>query len=236
VTRLRQVAFAAHDLEPACEQVERLLGLEVSYRDPSVAMFGLANAVFPLGDSDFLEIVSPIRPDTAAGRYLDRRGGDSGYMVILECDDLGAARAAVERLGIRIVQAFEGAEHRSLHLHPRDCGGILLSLDSTAGDWAAAGPDWRGYVRTAVTTGLQAIDIAVAVPSEVLDQWAAMTGGSVEGEVLHLENADIRFGRAGEESTVGLAGLDVWRAPGAASRAGDICGVPVTFSDPGEGR
>ena len=36
------------------------------------AYFGLRNAVFALGDT-FLEVVCPQRPDTAAGRLLDRR-------------------------------------------------------------------------------------------------------------------------------------------------------------------
>jgi hypothetical protein len=236
VTRLRQIAFAAHDLDTATEQIRTTLGLEVAYRDPSVAMFGLANAIFPLGDSDFLEIVSPIQPDTAAGRYLDRRGGDSGYMLIFECDDIGAARDAVERLGIRIVQAFEGAEHQSLHLHPRDCGGIMLSLDSTTGDWAAAGPEWREYVRTTVTTGLRAIEVAVTAPQEILDTWAALTGGSVGAGVLRLDNADVHLRQATDEAEVGLTGLEVWRAPGAAVTAGSVCGVHIEFSDPADGR
>ena len=34
--------------------------------------------------TNFLEIVAPVKNNTAAGRYLDRRKGDGGYMVICQ--------------------------------------------------------------------------------------------------------------------------------------------------------
>jgi len=53
--------------------------------------------VFALGDC-FPEIVSPARPDTAAGRYLDRHGRGGGYMVIFDLEDLEAARERARQL------------------------------------------------------------------------------------------------------------------------------------------
>jgi hypothetical protein len=94
--RLRQVALVARDLEPVVEAVRHELGLDDTepFRDPGIAAFGLHNAVMEVGDT-FLEVVSPVRPDTTAGRYLERRGGDGGYMVIFQVDDLAAARARI---------------------------------------------------------------------------------------------------------------------------------------------
>ena len=90
--RLRQVALAARDLEPALLALQRVLGLGEPFRDPGVAEFGLENGVLPIGDA-FLEVVSPAQPDTTAGRWIERRGGDAGYMAIFQTDDLAAARA-----------------------------------------------------------------------------------------------------------------------------------------------
>ena len=42
------------------------------------AEFGLENTLMPVG-RNFLEVVAPIQEGTAAGRYLDRRGGNGGY-------------------------------------------------------------------------------------------------------------------------------------------------------------
>ena len=59
--RLRQLALAAHDLEPTLEALCDVLGIEVGFRDPGVGAFGLANGVMPVGDT-FLEVVSPETP------------------------------------------------------------------------------------------------------------------------------------------------------------------------------
>src|SRR5262249_53665971 len=96
--RLRQVALVARSLEPVLRDLRRLLGLGEPFRDPGVGTFGLENCVLPLGDA-FLEVVSPVKPDTTAGRWLDRRGGDTGYMAIFQTRDLPGARARIERLG-----------------------------------------------------------------------------------------------------------------------------------------
>ena len=41
--------------------------VEVAFRDPGVAAFGLQNAVMPIGRT-FLEVVSPVQEGTTAGR------------------------------------------------------------------------------------------------------------------------------------------------------------------------
>ena len=84
--QLRQICLVAPALEPAVEDLCAILGIEVCYRDPGVAQWGLENAVMPLGDQ-FLEVVAPTREGTAAGRYLQRRSGPGGYMVITLCKD-----------------------------------------------------------------------------------------------------------------------------------------------------
>src|ERR1700722_20325819 len=90
--RLRQAVLGAEELEPVAADLRSALGLGEPFRDPGVGEFGLANTVFALGDR-FLEIVSPTRADTTAGRYLARHGGDGGYMVIFDLEDLDGARS-----------------------------------------------------------------------------------------------------------------------------------------------
>ena len=78
--RIRQIVFAVRELAPASAELQALLGLDAPFRDPGVAEFGIDNAVFVFGDQ-FIELVSPVKPGTAAGRLLERRG-DGGYMLI----------------------------------------------------------------------------------------------------------------------------------------------------------
>src|ERR1700691_1152552 len=98
--RLCQAVLVASELEPVATALRGALELEEPFRDPGVGAFGLANVVFALGDC-FLEVVSPIQPDTTAGRYLERHG-DGGYMVIFDLEDLEGARERTRELGVRV--------------------------------------------------------------------------------------------------------------------------------------
>ncbi|MBK5110202.1 MAG: hypothetical protein JJE10_02410 [Thermoleophilia bacterium] len=90
VPRLRQAVIAVGDLDRSVELLRSELGLEEPFADPAVGHFGLRNAVFAIGDT-FLELVSPTQDGTAAGRLLERRGGDCGYMAMLQVEDAAAA-------------------------------------------------------------------------------------------------------------------------------------------------
>src|SRR5207249_4563439 len=142
---IRQVALVARELEPVVADLTAVLGIEVAFRDPGVAAFGLHNAVMPIGET-FLEVVSPVREGTTAGRLLDKRGGDGGYMVILQTADLRADRARLGALGVRIVWQVELDDIATVHLHPRDIGGAIVSLDQPVPpeSWRWGGPEWRG--------------------------------------------------------------------------------------------
>src|SRR3954469_18850515 len=101
--RLRQIALVGQDLD-ACEaDIRAILGLDYAYDDPGVGKFGLKNAVFPVGET-FLEVVSPKQPGTTAGRLLEKRGGDGGYMVILQVEDIAEARARIAAANARVVE------------------------------------------------------------------------------------------------------------------------------------
>ena len=117
--KLRQIALVAAELAPVEAAIVDVLGVSVCYRDPGVAYFGLENALFPIGDQ-FLEVVAPTQAGTAGGRYLERRGGDGGYMVITQCDDHAVRRARVDDLGVRIAHEFETDVFRNMQLHPKD--------------------------------------------------------------------------------------------------------------------
>src|SRR5213080_680031 len=114
--RLRQAVLVARELEPLAAELQ--------------AALGLANTVFAVGDC-FLEIVSPVQPDTAAGRYLDRHGGDGGYMVMFDLEDLDGARRRTERAGIRTVWQIDLPDISGTHLHPADTRGAIVSIDGS---------------------------------------------------------------------------------------------------------
>ena len=143
--RLRQVALVAHDCEKTAATLQETFGWPDPFHDPGVGEFGLINAVFPVGDT-FVEVVSPVQPDTTAGRYLARRGSDSGYMAIFQMPSLEEARRRVADLGVRVVWKVDLEDIAGTHLHPKDIPGAIVSLDwaSPTSSWRWAGPAWTG--------------------------------------------------------------------------------------------
>src|SRR5690349_23226041 len=103
--RLRQVALIASDADAIAQQLGEVFGLEVAFIDEHLpGAFGLQNRLLPVG-TQFIEVCAPVHENTAGGRYLERRGGDGGYMVISQCDDHAPRKARVKDLGIRTVAA-----------------------------------------------------------------------------------------------------------------------------------
>ncbi len=205
--RLRQIVMVAKDLEAAERVIERDLGLELCFRDPGVAAFGLRNALFPIGDK-LLEVVSPTQPGTTAGRQLDRRGGDSGYMVILEVDDLDALRRRFDEHDARIVFEATADGIVGLHLHPADVGGAILSVDQpdTWGEWPWAGPHWRDRIRTGTVSDVLAVVIEAVDPTAMAQRWGRLLGRETDGDTVPLDEGEIRFVHATSRSE-GVSGF-----------------------------
>jgi hypothetical protein len=223
--RLRQAVLVANELEPVAETLQAALGLGEPFRDPGVGLFGLENAVFALGDC-FLEIVSPTQPGTAAGRYLERQGGDGGYMVMFDLEDLAGGRQRAKDSGVRTVWEIDLPDISGTHLHPADIGGAIVSIDGSQpyGSWRWGGPDWTGQISTGRGPGrLTGVTLAVAEPATVAARWGHVLGVRLGGDgavgddvMLALEDAEVRFrsASAGEpEGLVEITLADVPRLP-----------------------
>lgn len=214
--RLKQVALVARDLAPFVDDLRAVLGLEVAFRDPLVRQFGLANVVLPIGHH-FLEVISPIEPGTAAGRLLDRRDGDGGYMVITHCADETFAARQAERLGLRTAFSFstdDGFDCRQLH--PADTGGTFLEIDHQAGaddpfgPWHPAGPAWPRSIRTHVVTGITGVEVQIG-DDAVARRWAqALDRELTVADVpeITLDDGRIRFVPADRRGD-GLAAIEL---------------------------
>jgi hypothetical protein len=163
-------------LDAVAGELSERLGLRAPFADPGVGHFGLRNAVFCLGDT-FLEVVSPVRPDTAAGRLIERRGGDCGYMTMFQLEALVAARERVRNLGVREVFEVALDDIAEVHLHPADMRGAIVSLSEPAPPeaWRWGGPDWAARSAPVELFGAK---IAVADPEGVEARWETVLGAS----------------------------------------------------------
>lgn len=191
MVRLRQAVLVAADLAPVAAALRAEVGAGEPYADPGVGLFGLENAVMPLGDQ-FLEIVSPVKDDTAAGRTLARRG-PGGYMLIFQLEDLAAARSRAAEAGVRVVWEIALEDMETVHLHPRDMGGAIVSLDCPvpAEAWRWAGPDWTGRAGSGPPGRIAGATLAVPDPEATAARWASVLG------VPRVEGIDFVAGDGG---------------------------------------
>jgi hypothetical protein len=205
--RMRQICLVARDLEKAVGDLTSVFGLSVCYKDPSVG-------------NDFLEVVAPVKEGTAAGRYLDRRKGDGGYMVILQTDDLAPVKRRVTELGVRIVHASDHGDYQGLQLHPRDVPPAILSIDwqqggeASDGPWHPAGPDWKKAPKSKFASKMQAAELQGDDPAKLAEGYARVLGrpvtlnGAGQPEI-RFDDATLRFVAQTDGRGEGLGALDL---------------------------
>lgn len=237
--RLRQVALASSRLDAVVTRLAEVFGLKVAFNDPSVGVYGLRNAVMPAG-TGFVEVVEPLRDDASAARFLKRRGGDAGYMVILQVEDAAAERARAVAAGVRVVDEIDWGAYRCAHFHPADFGGILASFDQQCsvadhlepyGDWMPAGPDWRA-ARTDEVVDLVAVTISAADPAALARRWSQLLDRPADPADplrLPLERGEVRFAAAPAGAATCVTGVDLSvRDPAGARRRAQSLGLDIS--------
>jgi hypothetical protein len=217
--RLRQLCLVARDLEPVVDDLAAVFALQVCHRDPLVGHFGLRNAVLPIG-TGFLEVVAPLTEGTAAGRRLERRAGDGGYMVILDTDELSRWRTRVAGAGVRIAADLAHGDYAGLQLHPRDVGGALLEINTMRGGadphgpYAPAGSHWQDHVSTARVKRVAGAALQSDDPERLARRWGEILDRPVHGDGpgnwrVDVDNAVLRFIPPRDGRGEGLAEIDL---------------------------
>jgi hypothetical protein len=224
--RLRQIAVATNTLDAVTDNLGEVFGLKVAYNDPHIHHYGLKNAVLPAG-AGFIEVVQPIAEGVSAGRFLAKRGGDAGYMVILQTGDAEAERARAVAQGVRVVDDIDSAAYRCAHFHPGDFGGMLVSFDQQRttddyldpyGDWWPAGPNWR-EARTGGVIDLLGLTLSNPDPAALATLWSLRLGAPLDPADplrLPLDRGTIQF-REDPSSMTRLSAIDL--------RVADVAGV-----------
>ena len=194
---LRQLVMVSSLRDPIVDSLCKLFDLKVSFNDPGVGHFGLENAVLPVG-TDFLEVVSPVEENTTAGRYLDRRNGDGGYMVIIQVDDFSEVQKTIEENNVTVVWESDHPEARAIHLHPKEMGGAILSLDwmNPKESWKWAGPNWNEFVNTSTIKRFVGVEIQSEDPENMMNKWQSVLkvpSQKISNHEITLDKTWIRF-------------------------------------------
>ena len=131
--RIDHIGVAVEDLEAGIELYEKSFGMELAHRE-TVTDQGVEAVLLDVGDGH-VELLAPLGPDTAVGKYLARKGPGLHH-VAYAVDDIDAALERISAAGVELIDAearvgIRGS--RVAFLHPRSTGGVLTEIVEPAG-------------------------------------------------------------------------------------------------------
>jgi hypothetical protein len=225
--RIRQIALCTDDIWPVETAVAQQLEVTPVHRDKPGAPIWMFNSVIAVG-STFLEILQPERDTAPTQKFLDKQGGAGGYMLLLQVDDIEAARTRAEAANVRVVmdapkRSYHGVTGAAIHLHPGDTGGVLTSFDwmEDWDSWAWGGQAWPWHQRTDVVSGIVGAEITSTDPSKVAQRFAEFIGRSVDAQGrMELDEGYINFVEGASDQRDRLTAVDM-RATNR-SRVGEV--------------
>jgi methylmalonyl-CoA epimerase len=122
------VGVAVEDLDQAIALHEQAYGLEMVHREV-VEEQGVEAVLLDVGTSH-VELLRPLQPDTAVGRFLATRGPGLHH-VAYRVDDIESALDALRDRGLQLIDETPRVgirDSRVAFVHPRSTGGVLTEI------------------------------------------------------------------------------------------------------------
>jgi methylmalonyl-CoA/ethylmalonyl-CoA epimerase len=126
--RIDHVGVAVEDLEAAISLYEGTFGMRLAHRE-TVDSQGVEAVLLDVGEGH-VELLRPLGPDTAVGKFLEKRGPGLHH-VAYSVQDIDAVLASLKEAGVQLIdeQARVGIrESRVAFLHPRATGSVLTEI------------------------------------------------------------------------------------------------------------
>jgi len=132
LSTIDHVGVAVDDIEAAVSLYRDSLGMPLVHRE-TVAEQGVEAALLDIGEGH-VELLQPLGPDTAVGKFLARRGPGLHH-VAYRVQDIERTLAELAAAGLRLIDeqprmGIRGS--RVAFLHPASTGGVLTELVQSA--------------------------------------------------------------------------------------------------------
>ena len=134
LSAIDHVGVAVEDLDEAISRYAEHLGMSLVHRE-TVTEQGVEAALLDVGDSH-VELLKPLGPETAVGKFLVRRGPGLHH-VAYRVSDVAEAIRQLSEAGMRLIdeQPRTGIRNsRVAFIHPASTGGVLTEIVQPAED------------------------------------------------------------------------------------------------------
>jgi len=131
--RIDHVGVAVEDIDAALGLYEQSFEMELAHRE-TVSSQGVEAVLLDIGDGH-VELLRPLGPETAVGKFLARRGPGLHH-VAYAVEDIDATLDQLAAAGLELIDSEARAgirESRVAFLHPRSTGGVLTEIVEPAG-------------------------------------------------------------------------------------------------------
>ena len=128
LTAVDHVGVAVDDLEAAIALYSGTLGMPLVHRE-TVTEQGVEAALLDVGESH-IELLSPLGPETALGKFLERKGPGLHH-VAYRVDSVDETLETLAKAGMRLIdeQPRTGIRgSRVAFVHPSCTGGVLTEI------------------------------------------------------------------------------------------------------------
>jgi methylmalonyl-CoA/ethylmalonyl-CoA epimerase len=131
--RIDHIGVAVEDIEAGIELYGAGFEMPVAHRE-TVEDQGVEAVLLDVGDGH-VELLRPLGPDTAVGKFIERKGPGLHH-VAYAVDDIDATLERLREVGLELIdqEARVGIrDSRVAFLHPRSTDGVLTEIVEPAG-------------------------------------------------------------------------------------------------------
>jgi methylmalonyl-CoA/ethylmalonyl-CoA epimerase len=126
--RIDHIGVAVEDLNAAIALYEQSFEMELAHRE-TVESQGVEAVLLDVGDGH-VELLRPLGPETAVGRFLAKKGPGLHH-VAYAVEDIDVTLGRLSQAGLELIdgEARPGIrDSRVAFLHPRSTGGVLTEI------------------------------------------------------------------------------------------------------------
>jgi methylmalonyl-CoA/ethylmalonyl-CoA epimerase len=126
--RIDHIGVAVEDIDAALELYEGAFAMPLAHRE-TVEEQGVEAVLLDVGEGH-VELLAPLGPETAVGKFLARKGPGLHH-VAYAVDDIDATLEKLSAAGLELIDSeprvgIRGS--RVAFLHPRGTGGVLTEI------------------------------------------------------------------------------------------------------------